>query len=353
MTASGTGLISGMSYKARAYSTSAFGTAYGSVKTFSTTGTAPTATRTATPTPTRTATATSTATPTVTAAPTGTPVPPTAVPSATATPLPTVVPTLTATAQPTNTVLPSPTVTATPTVPTTTVWGVVKVNGVAVASALVYIPGLGSALTDENGLFNITGADPTKTYTAVVQKTGFDFSALSNLPVSSGNFVTVTGDPVLFNARNCVQTDIAVKLNAAVQEARFLRESASDDFNKLDPETLINLPGGKTASARQLRDRVGEQLNSYLQTSGGIPEITLDCTNIASCQQVSLDSLKARLVSELNNLRREGELANRVLRQRGKRSSKASLTRRSEILKHNLKGKGILKRVPKSSGQCG
>lgn len=361
-TTSLTSLTPGTLYHQRSYALTSWGYGYGEDLTFTTTGTAPTATptatstRTSTPTATSTATFTATATATFTATPiptatfTSTPTPTataTNTPTSTATPTPTSTNTFTPTATATNTptVTPTPTATstntptATPTPATTA--GPGEISGVVrnpdqspAVGVVVYLyeqtaiaanvepferlarneneTGVLSSLTDETGRYAFRNV-PTGSYKVVPNFTGLGFNPpeVSVVTDTSGRAViTITAEQQDLNDASCTRVNRSISiLNADARGRRQLNYARSliTSFSAKARTTRMptarrNLMLGKLATAKaQLEDAYTALLN----TSELFPKLSLRCpASREDCSTISLSPELRAYTKYLNRLRK-------------------------------------------------
>lgn len=219
-------------------------------------------------------------------------------------------------------------------------------NGRPVEGALVYVPGLGVATTDRNGIFVLSGAVPGQTYQFSLQKSGVDFSGQPS-QVGSGQFLTVNGADRLFNPRLCQEAELSGILSDLAAAAVELRRLAVDTYSRLGRRT------GRPSQAGFQR-QVLEQLDDYLNVSRSVPEVALSCAPaIGGCAAQDLTGAKAGLLGALGNLRRDALFANRKLRpaRRGKSSRKAKRFRNMvEEMSRGTEAK--VESLPDSSSVC-
>jgi protocatechuate 3,4-dioxygenase beta subunit len=283
----------------------------------------PTATRTPTRTPTVTSTSTPsrtpTRTPTPTASPSGTA---TRTPTRTLTPTVTRTPTATGTPTPTGTaaapVLPVQTPTATPTTKPGDIGGDVRDDvGAPVAGALVYLIGCGiefgcgTTVTDAEGRFTFTNVVAAGPLEVAVQKTGVAFEPATVI-VTRGAYTTVVGRNVEYNPLACTERDITPELDSVARLVRVVFE--------LSTKLTLRLPNFFTYAMRgcqcrpRLLDRLAVQYDRYLLHSRLMPEIVLSGCDSVGCEARNLDEALRIMKLEVDNLRRGGFLALRVLR---------------------------------------
>ena len=261
--------------------------------------------------------------------------------------MPTLEATATATPAPTATITATPT--ALPTIPAEDIGDLVTDDrGNPIQGALVYIPGVGTAVTDENGVFRFTSVRVTGPIAIFVQRTGVEFEE-STLVVQPGEFAVVRGARKSFNPLDCPAQDNVGTLDKAAGIARKIFEITTNSTGKLP----IRLPGRRTA--RSVKDRLllrlAAQFDSYLNASRLVPEVALSCSD-PQCQSVSFNSALQVMRKELDNLRRGGLYAGK-LRSDSKRLSparKQSLNRRVRRL--NSTAKALLKTLPQSTSSC-
>jgi DNA-binding beta-propeller fold protein YncE len=244
---------------------------------------------------------------------------------------------------PTPTPTSTPTATPVPTAAPNTVGGRVVNGGVGVSNALVYVPGLGTAITDQNGYFVLEGADSSITYELFVQRSG-QLVPEGSVTARGGDFVTITTSTATFNPRQCLESDISIRLVEAADVA--------DELNATARAALSKLPSGGGSVARAIERRLGKQLNNYISASRRIPEIVLDCSGISGCGERNLSRLQKQLSAQIDNLRREALLANRNLRLQGVRSAKKSEAFAREVKRMGRNGRKILRRLPKRTYEC-
>ncbi len=276
---------------------------------------------------------------------------PTPTPTATATPTPN--PTSTATATPTSTASPS----VTPTIAPTTIPDprraeiTVLVDGKPVSGALVYFIGTGTCLTDSNGTCSISGLKTGKAYQAVIQKTGVTFT-ISEFHISGGQALTITGISNNYNPLSCSESSQATRLNNAAQLVKTIETWAASDFSRLSPTTMVLLEDGQHVFATTLLDRVQQQFTSYLEASRYIPEISLNCTGKSQCTTRSSAEQKTLMLLQLSNIRHEALLANRVLRENGKRSIESSSRRIAQIMEKGVSARKAIRKLLATTGVC-
>ncbi|MCO6431346.1 MAG: Ig-like domain-containing protein [Deltaproteobacteria bacterium] len=249
---------------------------------------------------------------------------------------------------PTPTVTPTATSTPLPTIPSNQIEGRIVVAGNPVSNALVYIPGVGTALTDSNGRFvfrNVTASGPL---TAYVQKTGVSFG-FSSLSISPGQFAEVEGSALSYNPFDCPENDISSSLHNAATRMRTLMETGSSSTRKLP----ANFSAGqnKNVTRKKLLRRLQTQFTFYLEKSRRIPEIVLTSCE-ANCTERAHKSALKGMRRALGNLRRGGLLATRLRSAvDGLPAAKKSILQK-KIRRLSSKAQKIIKSLPKKSFRC-
>lgn len=214
------------------------------------------------------------------------------------------------------------------------------VNGQPVAGALVYIPDLGAALTDQNGFFSFQGATAGVSYQLFVRKSGVQFPE-GTLAISTDEPVQVSGTAVSFNPRGCTENDISNSLFQGTDIAAELRRLALDAASNLAVRR-------RTASERRLQ----RQLNSYINVSRNIPDVVLTCSGIPGCTAENLRGFTSNLLKRLNDLRREGLFVNRTLRVGRRRTASAARSFRRTVIRTNSAAKATVRGLPKKTDSC-
>lgn len=270
----------------------------------------------------------------------------------TPTPTPTSTPTSTPTNTPTNTPTSTPTATptATPIVPSTDLSGVVNDElGRPVVGALVYVPGVGTALTDEHGVFTFTNVSLSgAALVATVQKTGITFDT-NGFALQLGQFVAVSGTTSNFNPQNCETDDEASNLNKLANYARQLLVLGSNSNGKL-PLSFKYGKRRRTTRERTLQ-RLVAQFDGYLAASRLIPEIYLVCDS-PSCSARIVDPAPEMMRTAINDLRHGGLFAQKIGDELGLLSKLKKSTQSRKIVRIHIKAKRLLRTLRSQTFSC-
>jgi hypothetical protein len=224
----------------------------------------------------------------------------------------------TATASPTPTSTPASTVTPTPTVTPTSAPDVVSgivtdSNGAPVAGARVYVTGETVAITDENGLFTISGLALGEEFVVLVQKTDFTFPT-NSFTVRPGSFTAVSGTPEVVNAPGCTTSDVSGTLVTIAQFAEKIRDEIRVLTPQLSKKTRFTLLSGEVISAATLPERAETQYVVFQRANLRVPEVLYGCPDSTTAGRLTLTTDKATMNVGLNDLSHELFLVYRKLR---------------------------------------
>ncbi|MCB0337454.1 MAG: hypothetical protein KDD62_14155, partial [Bdellovibrionales bacterium] len=235
---------------------------------------------------------------------------------------------------------PTPTPTPNP-VPTGSLTGRVVVNGIPQAGVLVYVPNLGSAITDDNGEFSIIGSQIGVSYTAFVQRTGVAFEAIE-YSLNDGSYSQIAGSTIDYNPKNCSENDISNLLANAAEGVEQLFTFAN--------QSAARLRGPNNSKNEVILTR----FNTYLDRSREVPEITLSCDNgqDVGCERVSLTGQTKLLKKGVRTLRKQAQDLNDKLVKLKGRAPKRSVVFQAKIRKFTRKTLSNLGKLPKNRDNC-
>lgn len=232
-----------------------------------------------------------------------------------------------------------------------TISGSVVVEGRPSQGVIIYVLGLGTAVTNTAGTFSIGGAKSGVVYETVIQRTGFSFSP-PRLTVSAGQSISAMGTQVSFNPRGCPVSDVTGQLNEAASQARMFKEMVYADSARLGGHGAKRAFGDHHTSAASASQRTDAQLYSYMLNSSAIPEVRLDCTDPTGCTSVSIFGSAVGALQEVGNLRREALQVNRVLRMRKMRTERESNLRIRDIRRANRTASSLFEEIGDQTFQC-
>ena len=224
-------------------------------------------------------------------------------------------------------------------------------SGDPIQNVSIYVPDLGSAITNIDGEFSIVGAKSNRQYSVFVQRTGFQFIS-SPVSVSVEQSVSIEGTESEFNPQDCDTIENSTKLNSAAENARKLRRFATQDLHRLNQFVNEVEPSKFVTGETTLVRRVDLQFNDYLSLSREIPEIALNCAFIDECNSNSLVSQRETAIQEVNNLRREALMMNRILRLSKVRPEVNAGLQAKRIVRISNVAKRTLRSLPRRTYTC-
>lgn len=250
---------------------------------------------------------------------------------------------------------PTPTATATPTPrppsKRNSIAGEIKSpTGAPIANAVVVVPGVGVAITDATGFFEIPNAVEGQQYTAIVT---LNDAPILTAPITlTGGVSSIVQAPVQNSnpaPADCETQSIVDRITRIAELAMMMRDRVLTDLGTLS-ETAEISSGVSTLS---MRARVVEQANNVLFVLTRLPTVERQCSEAAQqCTTRKLRFEKRSLALALRALRTELNLVNRVLAQRGLRTREQWSQSRAWAIRRAKRALENVESLPDNSDIC-